>query len=94
MTRDHLTAEQRVGAAPILSSGRGWGFGLSVVMEETAEALPVGAYGWTGGLGTSWMADPRSGLTAILLTQTMFTSPVAPAVHQEFWRAVFSPALL
>jgi CubicO group peptidase (beta-lactamase class C family) len=94
MTRDHLTAEQRAGGAPILSSGRGWGFGLSVVTEQTAEALPVGAYGWTGGLGTSWMADPRSGLTAILLTQTLFTSPVAPAVHQEFWRAVFSPALL
>jgi hypothetical protein len=40
------------------------------------------------------MADPASGLNAILLTQTGFTSPVAPTVHQEFLRAVLAPAFL
>jgi CubicO group peptidase (beta-lactamase class C family) len=94
MTTDHLTPAQRAGGAVILGDGRGWGLGMSVVVETTAEGLPVGTYGWNGGLGTTWVADPHSGLTAILLTQTMFTSPVAPAVHQEFWHAVFSPAVL
>jgi len=94
MTRDHLTAEQRAGGEAILGAGRGWGYGTSVVLQRTAAGLPPGAYGWNGGSGTTWAADPQSGRTAILLTQTMFTSPQVPAVHQEVWRAVFSPDLL
>jgi CubicO group peptidase (beta-lactamase class C family) len=94
MTRDHLDASQRTAAAPILGSHRGWGFGVAVVTRTTVQGLPAGAYGWNGGFGTSWVADPSSGTTAILLTQTLFTSPAPPAVHQEFWAAVFSPAVL
>ena len=94
MTRDHLTPAQQVAAAPIIGSRRGWGFGLAVVTEATPQGIPPGAYGWNGGFGTSWVADPRSATTAILLSQTLFTSPMAPAVHQEFWSAVFSPPVL
>jgi len=94
MTHDHLTAEQRAGGAAILGGGRSWGYGTSVVVQKTAAGLPPGAFGWNGGLGSTWVADPTSGLTAILLTQTMFTSPEVPAMHQEFWHAVFSPDLL
>jgi CubicO group peptidase (beta-lactamase class C family) len=94
MTRDHLDASQRATAAPILGSRRGWGFGLAVVTETTVQGIPAGAYGWNGGFGTSWVADPSSGTSAILLTQTLFTSPTPPAVHQEFWAAVFAPAVL
>jgi CubicO group peptidase (beta-lactamase class C family) len=94
MTRDQLTAEQRAGGEAILGAGRGWGYGTSVVVHKNAAGLPPGAYGWNGGLGTTWAADPQSGRTAILLTQTMFTSPEVPAMHQEVWHAVFSPDLL
>jgi CubicO group peptidase (beta-lactamase class C family) len=89
MTTDHLTPAQRIGGLPFLDEGRGWGFGMSVVSNETAEGLPPGVFGWSGGLGTSWMAEPQSGLTAILMTQTMFTSREGPALHEEFWRVVF-----
>jgi CubicO group peptidase (beta-lactamase class C family) len=92
MTTDHLTSDQRTRGLPFLDHGRGWGFGLSVVSIETAEGLASGAFGWSGGLGTSWMADPRSDVTAILLTQTMFTSPEGPALHEEFSRVVFGSA--
>jgi len=94
MTRDHLTPAQQAAAAPIIGSRRGWGFGLAVVTEATPQGIPPGACGWNGGFGTSWIADPRSATTAILLSQTLFTSPMAPAVHQEFWSAVFSPPVL
>jgi len=94
MTSDHLTATQRAAAAPILGESRGWGFGLAVVTAPTAQGLPRGAYGWNGEFGTSWVADPASETSAILLTQTLFGSPEPPAVHQEFWSAVFSPPLL
>jgi CubicO group peptidase (beta-lactamase class C family) len=88
MGQDHLTSAQRRDSAIILGQGRGWGFGMAVVSGATPEGLSAGAYGWNGGLGTSWVADPKSGLTAILLTQTGFTSPAAPPIHQDFWRAL------
>jgi CubicO group peptidase (beta-lactamase class C family) len=88
MTHDHLTTSQRGGGAPILL-GRGWGYGLSVCLERSPEGVPSGAFGWNGGLGTSWVMDPASDTTAILLTQAAFTSPDPPPVHKAFWRAVF-----
>jgi CubicO group peptidase (beta-lactamase class C family) len=94
MTTDRLTPAQRAGGAVILGEGRGWGCGMSVVVASAAQGLPVGAYGWNGGLGTTWVADSQSEVTAILLTQTQFASPTVPAVHQEFWHAVFSPSLV
>ncbi len=94
MTRDQLTATQREAATPLIGNRRGWGLGLTVVRETTPQGIPAGAYGATGGFGTSWVADPLSGASAILLTQTLFTSPAPPAVHQEFWSAVFAPPLL
>ncbi len=90
MTRDHLTPAQRAGGRIILRPDHGRGYGMAVVLDATAEGIPAGAYGWSGGLGTTWVADPRSGLTAILMTQSMFTSPDPPQVHKDFWRAVFS----
>jgi CubicO group peptidase (beta-lactamase class C family) len=94
MTTDHITTAQREGGAAILGQGRGWGFGLSVVGGLSDPPLPQGSIGWNGGLGTSWQSDPRTGVTALLLTQTLFTSPTAPTVHQEFQRAVFAPAVV
>jgi len=94
MTSDHLTASQRPAAEPIVGNRRGWGFGLAVVTEATPQGVPAGAYGWNGGFGTSWVADPVSETSAILLTQTLFSSPAPPAVHQEFWAAVFSPSIV
>ncbi|MBV8145407.1 MAG: beta-lactamase family protein [Gammaproteobacteria bacterium] len=94
MTRDYLTPSQRAAALPFLGTHRGWGFGTAIVTETTPQGVPPGAYGWNGGFGTSWVADPASGTTAILLTQTLFSSPLPPAVHQEFWSAVFAPPVL
>jgi CubicO group peptidase (beta-lactamase class C family) len=89
MTRDHLTSAQRKDGENILTPNHGWGYGVSIVLDTTAEGISAGAYGWNGGLGTSWVADPTSGITAILMTQTMFQSPDPPTVHKEFWSAVF-----
>jgi CubicO group peptidase (beta-lactamase class C family) len=94
MTTNQLSAAQRDSGAAILGSGRGWGYGMSVLVTKSDEGLPDGAYGWNGGLGTTWVTDPNTRMTALLMTQTMFTSPTPPAVHQELWRTVFSPTVL
>jgi CubicO group peptidase (beta-lactamase class C family) len=42
-----------------------------------------GAFGWDGGLGTSWLVDPSQDLTVIVLTQRMFERPDPPQVHRD-----------
>lgn len=89
MTVNHLTAAQRPPGNGILGADRGWGYGLGVQTAVSPEGLPAGAYGWDGGLGTTWRFDPGSGRTVIVLTQTAFTHPDPPAIHKDIWRAVF-----
>jgi CubicO group peptidase (beta-lactamase class C family) len=69
MTTNHLTPDQIASAGPILG-GRGWGFGVGVVTEASAEWPVPGRYGWAGGYGTAWFNDPHRGIIAIAMTQT------------------------
>jgi hypothetical protein len=57
------------------------------VRENMAGA--VGRFGWDGGLGTSWYADPHEDLVGILMTQRAWTSPVPPNVCQDFWTLAY-----
>ena len=86
MTRDQLTPEQRAGIGEGFLEGRSWGLCQSVVTEGPR----AGAFGWDGGLGTSWLADPKRDLTVIVLTQRMFESPEPPPVHRELQAAAYS----
>jgi CubicO group peptidase (beta-lactamase class C family) len=90
MRTNHLTSAQLQGRDDILGPGRGWGYGLGVAVEPSPEGLPTGTYGWDGGFGTSWFNEPRSGLTAILLTQRVFDSPDPPQIHKDFRRAAYA----
>jgi CubicO group peptidase (beta-lactamase class C family) len=90
MTANRLTVAQRVGNAPILRADQGWGYGVAVELARTSEGVPAGAFGWNGGLGTSWIVDPATETVALLLTQVAFTSPEPPPAHESLKRAVFS----
>jgi CubicO group peptidase (beta-lactamase class C family) len=85
MTRDQLTFEQRKGGKGFLL-GRSWGFCQSIVTEGPRK----GAFGWNGGFGTSWLADPLRDLSVIVLTQRMFESPEPPKVHAELQDAAYA----
>ena len=91
MTADQLTPEQKAtsGLTEDFFESHGWGFGVSVVTRRTKLAGSVGMYGWDGGLGTSWRADPSENLTGILLTQRMWTSPSVPDVVLDFWASLY-----
>jgi CubicO group peptidase (beta-lactamase class C family) len=71
----------------------GWGLMMSVPAAPSAPVpAPDGSgtprgYGWDGGSGTTWRTDPATGLTGILLTQRMVTSPEPAAVARDFWPA-------
>ena len=60
------------------------------VDPRTAPAGMPRGYGWEGGSGTAWRTDPETGLTGILLTQRMMTSPEPPEVARDFWTAAYA----
>jgi CubicO group peptidase (beta-lactamase class C family) len=84
MTTDQLTPEQKArgGLGPDFFASLSWGFCLAVYNS--------GAFGWNGGLGTSWLVDPGRDLTVIVLTQRMFESAEPPAVHEEIQAAAYA----
>ncbi|HKO07928.1 MAG TPA: serine hydrolase, partial [Alphaproteobacteria bacterium] len=91
MTTDQLTPEQKAvsGIVPGYFESHGWGFGLAVVMRREEVAGAVGKFGWDGGLGTSWAADPSEDLVGILMTQRAWTSPRPPNVCLDFWTSAY-----
>lgn len=85
MTSDQLTPRQKQGTAGFLD-GRGWGYCTSVLTDGPR----AGAFGWDGGLGTSWLVDPSRDLVVIVLTQRMFESAQAPQVHGDLQDAAYA----
>ncbi len=49
-----------------------------------------GAFGWDGGLGSSWLVDPARDLVVIVPTQRMFESPALPQVHRDIQAAAYA----
>src|SRR3954453_2492354 len=85
MGRDHLSTEQRDLGAAFLG-GRGWGLGTSVVLDGPW----AGGFGWDGGLGTSFLVHPERDLAVVVLSQRLFDTPQAPAVHTELQAAALA----
>jgi CubicO group peptidase (beta-lactamase class C family) len=84
MTSDQLTPAQKAhgGLGLDAATGQSWGFGQAV--------WDSGAYGWDGGFGSSWRADPARDLTVITLTQVAFTSPEPPPVISDIQAAAYA----
>jgi CubicO group peptidase (beta-lactamase class C family) len=84
MTTDQLTPVQKArgGLLPGFFHGRSWGYCQAVYDN--------GAFGWDGGLGTTWLVDPAQDLTVIVLTQRMFESPDPPKVHRDIQAAAYA----
>ncbi|WP_394824465.1 serine hydrolase domain-containing protein [Pendulispora albinea] len=91
MTHDVLTPENKAFGAmvPGYFDHHGWGFGMAVVTARDDQHMPPGSYGWDGGLGSTWYADPSTNTTGILLASRAWTNPSPPRMFQEFWRHVY-----
>jgi CubicO group peptidase (beta-lactamase class C family) len=95
MTSDQLTAAQKQSGGPgtwwpgpraEFLQDRTWGFCQSVITEGRF----AGAYGWDGGLGSTWLVDPAHDLAVIVLTQRLFDGPDgAPDVHGALQEAAY-----
>jgi CubicO group peptidase (beta-lactamase class C family) len=94
MLRDRTTARDRAENPWFFGEHLGWGLMMSVPAagvdpRTVPDALPRG-YGWDGGSGTYWRNDPDTGLTGILLTTRMMTSPELQEVARDFWTAAYA----
>jgi CubicO group peptidase (beta-lactamase class C family) len=92
MTTDQLTPQQKAvsGFFPDDFDARGWGFCVGIVTRRDHPALPVGQYGWDGGLGTIWRNDPSEEMVTILLTNAAWTSPRPPPIALDFLTAAYA----
>ncbi len=94
MLRDRTTERDRAENPWFFGSHSGWGLMMSVPAAGADQrTVPAGmprGYGWDGGSGTTWRSDPVTGLTGILLTQRMMTSPEPPPVARTFWSAAYA----
>jgi len=96
MRGDRTTARDHTEMPWFFGDKAGWGLMMSV--PRSGATPPSGApkdgrpygYGWNGGSGTAWNTDPATGLTGILLTQRMMTSPEPPEVMRDFWSAAYA----
>lgn len=84
MCTGQLTEAQKAygGLGPDFFADKSWGYCQAV--------LDSGVFGWAGGWGTTWMADPAKDLIVIVLTQRLFETSDAPAVHQEIQEAAYA----
>jgi CubicO group peptidase (beta-lactamase class C family) len=94
MLRDRTTARDRAENPWFFGQHLGWGLTMAVPAagadpRTVPDGMPRG-YGWEGGSGTAWRNDPATGLTGILLTQRMMTSPELPEVARDFWSAAYA----
>jgi CubicO group peptidase (beta-lactamase class C family) len=81
MTTNRLTPVQREAlfmGIPLFAA-KGFGLGVSVVMDACRHAVVgagnVGAFGWPGGFGGWWQADPTNDLVLIWLQACVSTPP-------------------
>jgi CubicO group peptidase (beta-lactamase class C family) len=84
MTTDQLTPAQKAGGGlgPDFFRNQSWSY-CQAVQDS-------GAFGWDGGLGSSWLVDPAADLIVIVLTQRMFESPALPQVHRDIQAAAYA----
>jgi CubicO group peptidase (beta-lactamase class C family) len=89
MTSDALTPDNKAqgGLVPGFFDRHSWTLGMSVVTAKDELDRNPGTYGWDGGLGTAWYADPTTNSAGILFSQRSSTSPEPPPMFKDFWRA-------
>jgi len=97
MMTNQLTEAQRthsgwLGWKPF-AAGRGFGLGVSVVLEtDQRDLMPrggVGTVSWPGAFGGWWQADPNEGSVLIFLAHNMVDSAqIAKGIGLGVWAAI------
>jgi CubicO group peptidase (beta-lactamase class C family) len=97
MMTNQLTDAQRASAVLLgqkpFAIGRGFGWGVSVVLEPNANDFMrragVGTVSWPGAFGGFWQADPKDGSVLIFLAHNMVDlAQMAKGIGLGVWAAI------
>jgi len=97
MMRNQLTDAQRASSVLLgqkpFAVGRGFGLGVSVVLEtdpnDMMRRAGVGTVSWPGAFGGFWQADPNDGTVLIFLAHNMVNlAQMANGIGLGVWAAV------
>jgi CubicO group peptidase (beta-lactamase class C family) len=91
MLADQITPAQKAASPffPGFWDTHGWGLGIAVVTAPDEISPVPGRFGWWGGFGTTFYADPHSDTVALLFSQRMMSSADDTAMSDEFLRLAF-----
>jgi CubicO group peptidase (beta-lactamase class C family) len=67
----------------------GWGLGMAVSVKADSTSGP-GRFGWWGGTGTTFFADPSHSTVAVLMSQRMMTRPDDTEASDAFLKIAFA----
>ncbi|GAB3410238.1 serine hydrolase [Schumannella luteola] len=84
MTSDQLSREQHEGMAGFGGDAAGYGWQVGVTTTDADPNVARGAYGWSGGTGTTAAVDPQRGVVGIALSQRFVSGPDDD--YAWFWR--------
>jgi CubicO group peptidase (beta-lactamase class C family) len=92
MVKDQIPDEVKTASPffPGFWDSHGWGLGIAVITRPDHIASRRGRFGWWGGFGTTFFADPNSDTVALLFTQRMMGSADDTKMSDEFLRLAFS----
>ncbi len=70
--------------------GQGFGLGVSIELTSQNNRRSPGSFSWPGGYGTTWFADPRANLIAVLMSQVWQESlrEIGPAFEDAVYTAM------
>jgi CubicO group peptidase (beta-lactamase class C family) len=92
MLTDQITPAQKAASPffPGFWDTHGWGLGIAVISAPDEISPVLGRFGWWGGFGTTFHADPHSDTVALLFSQRMMSSADDTAMSDEFLRLAFN----
>jgi CubicO group peptidase (beta-lactamase class C family) len=93
MLKDQIPAEVKAASPffPGFWDTHSWGLGIAVITAPDEISPRPGRFGWWGGFGTTFYADPNSDTVALLFTQRMMGSADDTKMSEEFLKLAFSP---
>jgi len=94
MVKDQIPDEVKTASPffPGFWDTHGWGLGISIITTPDQISPRPGRFGWWGGFGTTFFADPNADVVALLFTQRLMGSADDTKMSEEFLKLAFSRA--
>ncbi len=74
----------------IMPGSQKWGLGVRVITKKSSCRLPVGTFGWSGAYGTHFWVDPKNGITAVMMRNSLYDGGAGARATVKFEKCVYT----